>query len=112
MWVLYEMVRCGSKCGGSQRGGDNVPPRWGRWARAGDQTVGAAATAASPIPLHLRRSRRLGYRFEGVWTSLATPWLIYAPTLNDGHFRPEVAPTLGQGGGPCQGPCAPHRALW
>src|SRR5258705_12941546 len=100
MWVWYEMVRCGSQCGGAKRRSESAPPRLGAWARAGDQTVGAAATAASPTPLHLRRSRRLGYRFEGVWTSMATPWLIDAPTLNDGHFRSEVAPTLGQGASP------------
>ena len=31
MLILYEMVRCGSKCGGSYRRRVTVPPRFGVW---------------------------------------------------------------------------------
>src|SRR5712691_2946679 len=73
MCVLYEIVRCGSQCGGSQRRSEMVPPRLGACARAGVQIAGAEAAAAMPAPPHLRRSRRLRDGFEGVWASMATP---------------------------------------
>src|ERR1700687_5975281 len=99
MCVLYEIVRCGSQCGGSQRRREIVPPRLGDCAYVGDQTTGAAAAAAKLAPPHLSRSRRLRDRCEGVWASMATPFLIYCVT---GHFRPEVSPTVGQGPVSCQ----------
>ena len=73
IWVLYEIVRCGSQCGGSQRRSESVPPRLGDWACAGVHMAGAAAAAARPAPPHLSRSRRLRDGFEGVWASMATP---------------------------------------
>src|SRR5260370_37673450 len=56
MCVLYEIVRCGSQCGGSQSLSDSVPPRLGACARAGVQIAGAEAAAARPAAPPLRTS--------------------------------------------------------
>src|SRR5215469_1148135 len=119
------MVRWGSKCGGSHSRRESVPPRLGACARAGDPTRGAVAAAARPTPLHLSRSRRLRLRCDGVWASMTT-LLDRSATLGRpatstlpaglcwmiGHFRPEVAPTLGQTAVSCQGACGADDTVW
>src|SRR5215813_12551257 len=125
MWVLYEIVRCGSKCGGSHSRRESVPPRFGVCAGAGDPRRGAVAAAARPTPLHLSRSRRFRLRCEGVWASMTTlldrPATRGRPAISTlpaclgwmiGHFRPEVAPTLGQRAVSCQGAYGARDTVW
>src|SRR5262245_11767381 len=75
MWVLYEIVRCGSKCGGSQARMVATPPRLGVWAsarpgRRGPPRAAPAARAAAP----LKRSRRRRERAWGSRAGMVVSW--------------------------------------